>query len=217
MIYYLLALGPIVGLLFLSEILWRKKILRGELARKFVHILAGIHVAFWAYYLSYDAIFIIAIATFVLLTYSRQVKLFHAIHDVHRITIGELIYPLGVAVTALLGMEQWIFAISILFMALADGMAAVMGKIFGKNNQYKVFGSKMLKKSVIGTLSYLTFAVYAMALGLFIGGSDTLNANLALTFIALPLASAVMENISPYGLDNFTTPLLVTLVLNSLL
>jgi dolichol kinase len=114
-------------------------------------------------------------------------------------------------------MEQWIFAISILFMALADGMAAVMGKIFGKNNQYKVFGSKMLKKSVIGTLSYLTFAVYAMALGLFIGGSDTLNANLALTFIALPLASAVMENISPYGLDNFTTPLLVTLVLNSLL
>lgn len=217
MLKYSYALFPVLVVLFVSEFLWRKKLLRGEFARKFVHVLAGIHVAFWPFYISFDAISLIGIATFIAMLYSKHTKLFHAVHDVRRITAGELLYPLSISLVAFLGQESWVFTVSVLFMVLADGMAAVVGRMFGKNNSYKVFDSPHLHKSMIGTFSYLMFAAYTMLLGIFIGGEAVINQNILLCVVILPIAGAVLENISPFGLDNITTPLLVTLVLNSLL
>jgi phytol kinase len=217
MLKYFYALFPVLIVLFISEFLWRKKLLRGEFARKFVHILSGIHIAFWPFYIAFNSIVLIGVVTFVAMLYSKYTKLFHAIYDVSRITVGELLYPLSISLVAFLARQSWVFTVSLLFMVLADGMAAVVGRIMGKNNSYKVFGSKHLQKSVIGTFSYLMFAVYAMLLGMFIGGEYVINQNIILCVVVMPLAGALLENISPFGLDNITTPLLVTLVMNSLL
>lgn len=212
-----LALIPVGVILILSEVFWQKKIIIGERARKFIHILAGTWMAFWPLYLPFDGIFILGCIALTLLVYSRITKLFHAIYSVKRKTYGDIFFAVGIVVCAYLGQESWIFIISILLLALADGGAAVVGRYYGLKNQYLVFGNKNLQKSVFGTVAFLIFSYVSIAIGWFLGGGDIISNNMFAVLIILPLGSAVLENTMPYGLDNLTTPLFSTLLLNSLL
>jgi dolichol kinase len=212
-----LALIPVGVILILSEFLWQKKIIIGERARKFIHILAGTWMAFWPLYLPFDGIFILSCIALTLLIYSRITKLFHAIYSVDRKTYGDIFFAVGILVCAYLGQESWIFIISILLLALADGGAAVIGRFYGLKNQYLVFGNKNLKKSFAGTIAFLVFSYVSIAIGWILGGGDIITNNIYVVLITLPIVSAVLENTMPYGLDNLTTPLFATLLLNSLL
>ncbi len=89
-----LALIPVGIILILSELLWQKKIIIGERARKFIHILAGTWMAFWPLYLPFDGIFILGCIALTLLVYSRITKLFHAIYSVKRKTYGDIFFLL---------------------------------------------------------------------------------------------------------------------------
>ncbi len=213
----LVALGPVGAILLVSELLWRKKIIKGERARKFIHVLAGVWMAFWPFYIPFDGIFILAAATLVLALYSRFTHLFHAIYTVKRKTYGDIIYPIGILVCAYFGQEPWIFTVSILLLALADGGAAVVGRLWGERSEYFVFGLPYLKKSLLGTAAFFILAVVSVLTGWFVGGSDVLQNNLLFAFIVLPLTATLLENSIPFGFDNITTPLLATLLLNSLL
>ena len=213
----ILALLPIGVILISSEVLWQKKIIIGERARKYIHILAGTWMAFWPLYLPFDGIFILACIALTLLIYSRITKLFHAIYSVDRKTYGDIFFAIGIVVCAYLGQESWIFIISILLLALSDGGAAVIGRYYGLKNQYLVFGNKNLRKSVAGTIAFLVFSYLSIAIGWMLGGGDIVSSNLIAVLIILPLGSATLENVMPYGFDNLTTPLFATLLLNSLL
>lgn len=212
----LLAIAPVGLVLFASEYLWRKKVVKGERARKFIHILAGVWMAFWPFYIPFDAIFMLGCFSFVLLLYSRFTNLFHAIYAVKRTTYGELFFAFAIIICAYIGKEPWIFASSILLLALADGGAAVVGRFWGANNQYKVFGSGNLIKSVSGTTAFAVLAYVSVAIGVVVGGQDVLAAN-KLVFLILPIVLTIVENVSPYGLDNLATPLVATILFNSLL
>jgi dolichol kinase len=217
MLNLFIALAPVGIVLLLSEYLWRKKIVKGERARKFIHILAGVHIAFWPHYLPFDGIFILGFIALTLLLYSRYTNLFHAIYAVKRRTYGEILFALAIIICAYIGQEPWIFTLSILFMALADGGAAVIGRFCGVTNQYFVLGVKNLRKSVAGTAAFLVLAYVSIAIGWFVGGHDVLSANIWTAFVILPVGSTIIENITPFGLDNFFTPLFATLLLNGLL
>ena len=212
----LLATIPVGFVLLSSEYLWRKKIVKGERARKFIHILAGIWMAFWPFYISFDAIFLLGWAALTLLVYSRFTDLFHAIYAVERRTYGELLFALAIVVCAYIGKEPWVFTTSILLLALADGGAAVAGRLWGRKNQYRVFGSNDLLKSVAGTAAFIVFAYASIIIGLLLGGYALLRGEYVL-LVGFPLVLAAIENLSPYGFDNLATPLIATLVLNSFL
>lgn len=212
-----LALIPVGIILILSEFLWQKKIIIGERARKFIHILAGTWMAFWPLYLPFDGIFILGCIALTLLVYSRITKLFHAIYSVKRKTYGDIFFAIGILVCAYLGQESWIFTTSILLLALADGGAAVVGRYYGLENQYLVFGNENLRKSVAGTIAFLIFSYTSIAIGWLLGGGDVIADNIIAILLILPVGSAILENTMPYGLDNLTTPLFATLLLNSLL
>ena len=212
-----IALIPIAIILLVSEYLWRKKIIRGERARKFIHILAGIHMAFWPHYIPFDGIFILGCLALTVLIYSRYTKMFHAMYAVKRITYGEIFYAGAIAFCAYYAQEPWIFTISILLMALADGGAAVVGRFWGRNNEYLVFGQTNLRKSIAGTAAYVLLAYVSIFSGWLVGGEEVIRENYLLALGLLPLGSAILENFSPYGLDNFFTPAFATLLLNSLL
>jgi dolichol kinase len=212
-----LALIPVGIILILSELLWQKKIIIGERARKFIHILAGTWMAFWPLYLPFDGIFILGCIALTLLVYSRITKLFHAIYSVKRKTYGDIFFAIGILVCAYLGQESWIFTTSILLLALADGGAAVVGRYYGLKNQYLVFGNENLRKSVAGTIAFLIFSYTSIAIGWLLGGGDVIADNIIAILLILPVGSAILENTMPYGLDNLTTPLFATLLLNSLL
>lgn len=212
-----IALAPVGVILVLSEYLWRKKIVKGERARKFIHILAGIHMAFWAHYVPADGIVILGGIALTILLYSRQSRLFTAIYQVKRRTYGEILFAVALIVTAVLAKEPWVFTISILLLSLADGGAAVVGRFWGINNQYFVFGKPALRKSIAGTSAFIVFAYVCIFAGWILGGEDALRTGPVIAFVLLPLGSAVLENTMPYGLDNVVTPIFATLLLNSLI
>lgn len=217
MIFILFALAPIAIVLVASELLWRRGVLRGERARKFIHVLAGSWVAFWPYYIPLDGIVVLSVAMLTLTIYSRATKLFHAIYAVKRKTYGDIIYALGLLLCAYLGTEPWVFTVSVLLLALADGGAAVVGRLYGKRSTYLVFGSKHLRKSVLGTLAFLVLAYLSVGIGWFTGGAEVLREHISVTFVILPLGATLLENVVPSGFDNLITPLFATLLLNSLI
>jgi hypothetical protein len=96
MLSLLVTLFVLGCILLVSEYLWRKKVLRGEYGRKFVHILSGCFMAFWPYYLPSRTIALLAIAALATIVAAKYTRLFSAIHDIKRITMGEYFYPLGI-------------------------------------------------------------------------------------------------------------------------
>lgn len=217
MLNILFAVIPIAAILFLSEYLWRKKIIKGERARKFIHILAGIWMAFWPFYLPFDGIFILGCVALTFLLYSRYTQLFGAIYAVKRRTYGELFYALTLIICSYYGQEPWIFTVSLLLLALADGGAAVVGRNFGRKNEYKVFGKNNLKKSVAGTVAFIILAYITLGIGALVGGDEIISSNITVTLLILPIVVTILENTSPYGSDNLITPVFATILLNSLL
>lgn len=213
----LLALVPVVLILLLSEVLWRKKIIRGERARKFIHILAGVWIAFWPFYLPFDGIFILGSIAFTLLLFSRYLNMFQSIYAVKRLTYGEIFFAVAIMFCAYFGQEPWIFTISILLLSLADGSAAVVGRFWGISNRYYVFGSKNLQKSIAGTSAYIVLTYVSIIVGYLVGGREIIQQYPFAVIILLPLVATLLENISPYGIDNFLSPVFATLLLNSLL
>lgn len=212
-----LAVVPVAVILVVSEYLWLKKILKGERARKFIHILAGVWMAFWPFYLPFDGIFVLSCMAVTVLIYSRITRLFSAIYAVKRTTYGEIFFALALLICAYLGQENWIFTISILLLAVADGGAAVVGRLWGNSNSYMLFGTENLRKSVAGTVAFLVLAYISVGVGYVVGGEEVLSNNLLIAFLVLPISATIIENIMPYGLDNLFTPLFATLLLNSLL
>ena len=213
----LFALVPVGIILLVSEYFWRKKFLKVERARKFIHILAGIWIAFWPFYIPFDGIFILGCVALTFLLYSRHTHTFKAIYAVRRRTYGEIFYAIAIIICSFYGQEPWVFTVSILLLALADGGAAVVGKYWGSNNQYRVFGNKNLNKSVAGTFAFLVFAYISVGIGWLLGGNIVMSDHLFIAFFIIPVVSTILENISPYGLDDLTTPLFATILLNSLL
>jgi dolichol kinase len=212
-----IALAPVGSVLFMSELLWRLKKLKGERARKFIHILAGVWIAFWPFYLPFDGIFILGCVALVFLLYSRHAKVFKAIYAVKRRTYGEIFYAVAIILCASFGQQPWIFTVSILLLALADGGAAVVGRFWGYNNQYRIFGSRNLVKSIAGTTAFVVLTYVSLCIGWFVGGNTVLGENIIVAFFLLPFTLTMLENMSPYGLDNLITPIFTTVLLNSLL
>lgn len=202
----LLSLLAIFIVLVVSEYLWNNKILKDEAGRKFVHITVGTFVASWPFYMSFQTIQIISLAFLVVVLLARYLKLFSAVHTIDRDSWGDVLFAVGIGLTATLTKSEWIFAAAILNLSLADGLAALIGKNFGKKSNYKIFG---YNKSVLGTL---TFWLASLAILIMANHFGALGIGL-MTFIWLPMLSAIAENIGTYGLDNVLVPVLVVLAL----
>jgi phytol kinase len=205
-------LAIILMVLLINEHLWRKKIIRGEAARKFIHILTGVFVAFWPLYLSWAQIKFLALGAVLFFLAARYTRVFHGIYEVKRRSWGDLIGPGTIVVLAWLEPSVWVFTAAVLHIALADGFAAVIGAKYGRTRLHKIFGNT---KSLVGTLTFwlISFAI------LFAGANFS---DIGLTGLTLPLllwlsaGAAYVENIAPYGFDNFLVPMLIYVVLEPL-
>jgi phytol kinase len=195
-----------------SEVLWRKKILRGENARKFVHIIVGTFIAFWPYFMSWREIQLMSLALLVVVVLSWNMNVFHAVHEVKRRTMGELFFPIGIGLAALLTTTPIIFTAAILHLSLADGFAALMGKRYGLLQQYKIGN---YTKTLVGTITFWIISTLIIATTLILGVAD-INWALLPLIIWLPLMATVVENFAVMGLDNVLVPLLIIVVLNYL-
>lgn len=210
MISIALAIVPIGILLLLTEFLWRTNRLRGESARKLIHIIVGSYVAFWPFFISFTAIQLISVAFLVVVLVSQYFDIFKAIHGVARRTWGEVLFAVGIGLIATLTSEPWIFAACILHMSVADGLAALAGKRWGMAVRYQIDGHD---KSVVGTTVFWLCSLIITGLAIYF--IPSLQSDATPLLLWLPLAAAATENIGIGGTDNVLVPLLVYAVLNS--
>ena len=209
MILTLVAIGPVFMLLIFSELLWRLRLLRGEAARKLLHIIIGSYVACWAFFLPSEHIELLSVALFVGAAISHRFKIFHAIIDIKRRSWGDLFYAAGIGIAALVSNSPWIFAVAILHMSIADGLAGLVGSSLGKDSGYKVIGQK---KSLAGTAAFFVSSVAI----LFAIAPGPMHLTLGWHGLLIPVVATLAENFGVYGSDNITVPLLLTVWLNAL-
>jgi phytol kinase len=150
---------------------------------------------------------VLSAAFIVVVSISKYFDIFKAIHAVERPTMGEIYFALAVGLLAFITHQPWVYAVALLHMSLADGLAAVMGVTYGKSSRYQVFGHT---KSVIGSLTFLVVSIGL--LGLFSWVAVPLSIGMV---IMLAAGSTLLENLGGNGLDNLLVPLVVGAVLHS--
>ncbi len=209
LLYFILTgLGGIALLLLCELVIYLLK-LRGENARKLVHIVIAIYAASWAFYLDGTVIALISVILVGVVIVVQKYPILHSFKTVKRMTYGEIWYPLGIGLSAILFTNPYIYAIAVLHMGLADGLAAVVGVGMGK--EAKRFKVRKQTKSIAGTLVFITtsFVLY-MAYWLAISSVTTFSQSV-INAITISLSSAIIvafvELISPKGSDNILVPI----------
>lgn len=207
--YVILSVLAVLLVLILSEFGWRKHLLDNEVGRKFVHISVGSFVAFWPFFLSWQAIRWLSLAFLIVVVISSRLKLLRAINSVQRPTYGEVFFAITVGLLTFITHDRAVYAAALLQMSLADGFAAIVGTRFGRDNKYHVLGHT---KSVAGTVTFIVVSVLLLV------GYNIFNSHgVSVTTILLAsIGAALLENISPLGLDNLTVPLYIGLLLTNL-
>lgn len=207
MLAVILCLGGIAALLFSAELLSWKKLIKNETERKFLHISGGVFIAFWPWLISWRSIQIIGLAMLVVILAIRlgRTKL-HFYSATKRVSYGDICFPLAVIICAVITDQNIFFALAILHMALADGLAAIVGKRYGQVTEYKVFHQT---KTLFGSVVFWMVSLSLLGAGVLFA-YDTVDFNsYVAVLVLLPPALTLLENVTPYGLDNLVIPVAV--------
>jgi phytol kinase len=197
MVPILIAIFVLSAELLLTQLLWQLNVLKGENARKAFHIASGVFVAFWPWFLSWQQIRLLGLLLALVILVIRSFKLFPGLYEINRRSWGELFIALSIIGFSFIGPSKIIFLAAALHVALADGLAAVIGVRYGKSTQYKILG---YTKSIIGTLTFFGVSMLIMA-AIFVFGAAQPHANIAALLI-VPIIVTIVENIGTYGVDN---------------
>lgn len=202
----------ICAILGLSEVAWQKFGLRGELARKFVHITCGVFIAFLPFWVSYNWIMVLAVGFVIANIANRYINFFHAIHSVRRKSWGDVLFGVGVFAVAWFEPSPLLFAVAMLQVSLADGLAAVAGVTYGeKHGKYYLFTQP---KTVVGSAVFLGVSAIILAIGLFASSYFVDPTQMWPLVVMLPLMLVCVENLAVFGLDNLALPLVTLGVLS---
>jgi len=193
-----------LGLVFLvSEILHRFN-QDPELVRKVVHIGTGnvLLIAWWLHIPTWICISAGVIFSAIALA-SHNINILSMLNDVGRKTYGVFYYALSITilVTVLWEHHPQYAAIGVMVMSWGDGMAALIGKRFGKHTFIHLGNKRSLEGS---------FAMFVTSLIVIISILGIANGfRLKDIGIAIPIAAiaALLEAFSPGGTDNLSVPL----------
>ncbi|TAN30462.1 hypothetical protein EPN29_14300 [bacterium] len=210
MLALIICLAGILAILLVDEYLGHKKILRAEYKRKFVHIVAGAFIAFWPWLVSWRQIQLLGLAMLAVVILNRRLGIFNFMAETARIGFGDVFLALAVTLSAALTSDRVFFMLAILTMALADGLAAVIGKHYGSHWKYKVFGQK---KTLVGTMTFWLVALLIFGFSMPLVAGDITPQKYILLLVVLPPVLTITENLAAFGLDNLAIPLLTLLAL----
>src|SRR6266576_3466457 len=123
MLAVIACLAGLFLLLGITQVLGKKRILKGEYHPKFFHIAAGSFIAFWPWLISWHWIEIIAVLMILFVVANRYIDFFNYHGWIGRATFGEFFLALAILISAFIANNKIFFAIAILEVALADGLA----------------------------------------------------------------------------------------------
>ncbi|WP_016952664.1 diacylglycerol/polyprenol kinase family protein [Anabaena sp. PCC 7108] len=176
-----------------------------EIIRKIVHIGTGnvILIAWWLNIPPFVGIIASIFASFITLI-SYIFPILPGINSVGRQSLGTFFYAvsIGVLVASFWDLHQPQYAVlGIMIMAWGDGLAALIGKRFGKH-KYTVFGSQ---KSWEGSLT-VTLISYFICLTILLITQGNIWQTWIVSLIVAVIAT-VLEAFSFLGIDNLTVPI----------
>jgi dolichol kinase len=205
-------LGLLV-LLIIAEYIGKKKILKGEYHRKFLHITAGTFIAFWPWLISWRWIQVLSLALLFGMLANRYFGFLNYHGKVGRATYGDILYALAIFICSLLTHNRYFFALAVAEVAIADGFAAIVGSRYIKYWGYGVFRHK---KTVIGSMVFWIATVCIFGYGLLSAHDFISYQNYFLILLLFPPLLTLLENLSIYGFDNIVIPIAVVVLLRAL-
>lgn len=197
-------------LLVITELLGKYKILKGEYLRKFFHITGGSFIAFWPWLVSWQTIQILAVGMLAVMLAGRFFGLLRYHGRIRRVTYGDIFLALAILLCSLVTANKIFFAIAILEVALADGLAAVVGISYGKRWGYKVFG---YTKTVIGTMIFWIVSIEIITAGVLASHNLFTYQDYYYLLLLVPPVLTTLENLAVLGIDNLIVPLLTIAIL----
>jgi uncharacterized protein (TIGR00297 family) len=185
-----------------------------EITRKFVHVVAGVLMAF-APTVFYSGIPAILLSTLAIIGTFIAVRFgfLQSLHDTERISYGTTYHPLAFLLLVLAFWDDapHILSIAILILAIPDALAAIVGRSVSAPH---VFAFSNDRKTVEGSVTM--FAATAAAVGIFLSTTDISGLSYHPLIIALVTATVVTawELICTRGLDNLSVPLSTAFMLD---
>jgi len=186
--------------------------LPGKVSRKVLHAMIGNLPLIMPFFTASIYPFLVAspfILVTLLATPSSPIKLGEKMKGLSSLTEeghhwGLVLYAISYSALALLfGVKPYIVAAGIFPMAYGDSLAAVFGEYYGKH-KYRVFETKSIEGSIgmfLGSFVSLTLAF------LYFGLLYPFIFNPLVPAFAIACLAAVVEGVSPKGLDNVAVPL----------
>lgn len=189
-------------ILVVVEILNRRGLLHPEFARKSIHISAGLLLAALPIFMTRPQVFLTNVAFLAgVLVLTGWLHIFKAVHAVKRWTIGEFLYPLAGALIALSFDDMRIYTVSIMVLALSDGLAGLFGRQYGGKG-YRVWGGT---KSLVGNAVFLVTTLFILASFVLI----SIPAPDSITWLMVVGSSLVLTGVEAFfggGFDNLMVP-----------
>jgi phytol kinase len=218
-----LVLAVLGGLMAGLRIYQRLAAPHPEVVRKFLHVGMGlVTLSFpWLFDRAWPVL-VLAFLSVALLTSLRLVGVLKKglgsiVGGVARASLGEIYFPVAVAVLFLLFLrhEDWpferraiLYCIPVLLLTLADAAAALVGVIYGRRHYETADGAK----SVEGSFAFFACAFFCIHIPLLLatntGRAETLLIALLLAWLAM-----MFEAVAWHGLDNLVLPLVSYLLL----
>jgi phytol kinase len=199
----LLAFVYVFVILALGEGLRRGLHLSVDFTRKFVHIGVGM-VAFLLVALFNDWRFaIIPPLVFIVINYiSYRRQIFAGMETGVKGELGTVYFPISFSILILLLWSQpALLVVSLMPLTWGDAFAAIIGSRFGRHKFTVINETRSVEGSI--TMFAFSFAATFVALLVFL---TPLATALMLAF-GMALTAALVEAISPFGIDNLTVPL----------
>lgn len=188
-------------------------------SRKFLHAMIG-NLPFVIPFFTTSLVPFLVAAPFILVTFiaspyspfggvrGRLGGLSGLTEEGHR--LGLILYAVSYTVLALLfPTKPWVIAAGVLPMAYGDSAAALVGERYGKT-RYGFFSDKSLE----GSLAMFAASLVSLSLSLFFFSSfyGFIVAEKIIPALIVAVVVALVELLSPKGVDNLTVPLLGALM-----
>ncbi len=204
-------MGGVVIIWMTAEWLWRQKLLKGEYLRKFGHISNSTFIATWPWLISFRSITWLGVALVFGAFVNRAAHYTHLLGGVDRKSYGDITFGLAVIICSLLTHQKIFFAIAMLHLGWADGLAALVGVHFGKRWGYKVWGQL---KTVVGSMIFWVVSMDILVGALLLGANGVISyGHYAWLLLLLPPVLTVVESMGMRGFDNLFVPVAVVVAL----
>ena len=199
--------------ILIAESLRKTEHLSSDATRKIVHITTGLFVATTPFlFQSKISILIICIAFSIINFFSIQWGYLAGMHATQRKSYGTVFYPLALIFLLLFFWENHalILVISMLILAFADPLAAIVGQ---KVKHPTLFQLATDKKSLEGSVTMFLATTIIVISGLYFGKlffPEYVKISFSESLwigILVGIVATVCEAISSYGSDNLTVPM----------